>query len=119
MAEIILINPDYYDDIFNKSKVQSAISRGTTPLGLACIAASLLRDGHRVRVLDLNLADDPDGLLKKTVTENKPDFVGITSTTPLIKKAGVPLAPVFWELILPSSLSIEKWNTTTRPSTSG
>lgn len=87
MAKIILINPDYYDDIFNKSKVQSAISRGTTPLGLACIAASLLRDGHNVTVLDLNLADDPDGLLKRTIRESRPDFVGITSTTPLIKKA--------------------------------
>jgi len=87
MAKIILINPDYYEDIFSQSKARSAISRGTTPLGLACIAASLLKDGHKVRVLDLNLADNPDDLFLAAVRNDKPDFVGITATTPLIKKA--------------------------------
>lgn len=87
MAKIILINPNYYDDIFSHSKVRSAISRGTTPLGLACIAASLIKDGHRVKILDLNLSANPDGFLQKTIKDYKPDFAGITSTTPVIKKA--------------------------------
>ncbi len=87
MAEILLINPNYYEDIFGKSKVRSAISRGTTSLGLACIAAPLLRDGHKVKLLDLNLSDDPDKELRKAVAEFSPGLVGITSTTPVIKKA--------------------------------
>jgi len=87
MAKIILINPNYYDDIFKHSKVRSAISRGTIPLGLACIAASLLKDGHRVKILDLNLSVNPEGFLQETIRDFKPDFAGITSTTPVIKKA--------------------------------
>lgn len=87
MSRIILVNPDYYEEIFSKSKVRSAISRGTTQLGLACIAAPLLNKGHTVKILDLNLAKDPEGFLKKNILELKPNFVGITATTPLIMKA--------------------------------
>ncbi|MCX5695221.1 MAG: radical SAM protein [Candidatus Omnitrophica bacterium] len=87
MAKILLLNPNYYYDIFNQSKVRSAVSRGTTPLGLVCIAASLIKDGHGVRILDLNLTDNPDEFLQRAIKDDKPDFVGITSTTPLIKKA--------------------------------
>ena len=87
MAKIILINPNYYDDIFRYAKVRSAVSRGTTPLGLACIAASLIKDGHQVRILDLNLADNSDEALRRAIKEDKPDFAGITCATPVIKKA--------------------------------
>lgn len=87
MSKIILVNPDYYEEIFSKSKVRSAISRGTTQLGLACIAAPLLNKGHAVNILDLNLEDDAEGFLRKNILELKPDFVGITATTPLIIKA--------------------------------
>ena len=87
MSRIILINPNYYDDIFSDSKVRAAISRGTTQLGLACIAAPLLSVGHDAKIVDLNLSDDPERYLKREVAKFKPDFVGITSTTPLIKKA--------------------------------
>jgi len=87
MPRIILVNPDYYEEIFSKSKVRSAISRGTTQLGLACIAAPLLNKGHTVKILDLNLTEDPEGFLKKSVLELRPHFVGITATTPLIMKA--------------------------------
>lgn len=86
MSKIILINPNYYSDIFSDSKFRAAISRGTTQLGLACVAAPLLKAGHKVRMLDLNLSDDPD-ILRKVVARFRPDYAGITSTTPLIKKA--------------------------------
>jgi len=86
MSRVLLVNPNYYDEIFSKSKVRAAISRGTTPLGLACIAAPLVEIGHKVKILNQNLAGNPDGLLRKELAEFKPDFVGLTSTTPLIKK---------------------------------
>lgn len=86
MAKILLINPNYYNDIFLKSKVRSAISRGTIPLGLACIAAPVVKSGHEVLMLDLNLTDEADERLRKTIMEYRPDIVGITSTTPVIKK---------------------------------
>jgi anaerobic magnesium-protoporphyrin IX monomethyl ester cyclase len=87
MPGIILVNPDYYEDIFSKSKVRSAISRGTMHLGLACIGAALLSKGNSVHILDLNLADDPEGFLRDNIARLKPQFVGITATTPLIMKA--------------------------------
>lgn len=86
MSKVILINPDYYDDIFSESKVRAAISRGTTSLGLACVAAPLLNSGHEVRILDLNLSDNANGYLQEEILKFSPEFVGITSTTPLIKK---------------------------------
>lgn len=86
MAKVILVNPDYYDAIFSKSKVRSAISPGTPSLGLACIAAPLLEKGHDVKILNLNLVERPDEYLCSVIKESRPDVVGITSTTPLIKK---------------------------------
>lgn len=53
------------------------------PLGLLSIAAVLEKEGHRVSVLDLNVA--PEDLVKELI--RKPDIVGITATTPLIKEA--------------------------------
>ena len=86
MANVMLINPDYYEAIFSKSKVRSAISRGTPSLGLACLAAPLVQNRHNVKILNLNLVRDPDEYLRGAVMEFKPDLVGLTSTTPLIKK---------------------------------
>lgn len=86
MSKILLINPDYYNHIFSNSRVRAAISRGTTQLGLACIAAPLAESGHEVKVLDLNLSDDPELELRKEIIRFNPEFAAITSTTPLIKK---------------------------------
>lgn len=86
MARIALINPDYYEDIFKRSKVRAALSRGTPPLGLLTIAAPLLQAGHNVKVINLNLKNRLSHDIDDFIREFKPDFVGITSTTPLIKK---------------------------------
>ena len=87
MSRIILINPDYYKDIFVKSKVRSAISRGTVPLGLLSLAGPLLNGGHQVKIVNLNLENNPDYYLEKVIRDFRPEVAGITSTTPIIKKA--------------------------------
>jgi anaerobic magnesium-protoporphyrin IX monomethyl ester cyclase len=87
MSKVILINPDYYEDIFAQSKARAAVSRGVVPLGLASLAAPLLRAGHEVHIVNLNLADDPRASLTAAIIEFRPDFVGITATTPVIYKA--------------------------------
>lgn len=87
MARVALINPNYYEEIFRGSKVRAAISAGTTPLGVASLAASLMKGGHDVRIFDLNIVESPEDYLKNRLKEFKPAFVGITSTTPLIKNA--------------------------------
>jgi len=53
------------------------------PLGILYVAAVLEKENHEVSVLDLNVTPS---LLSKELT-NKPDIVGITATTPLIKEA--------------------------------
>lgn len=87
MAKVLLINPAYYADIFAGSNVRAAVSPGTPPLGLACVAAGLLKAGHEVKLLDLNVSDDPERALETAVRDFAPQYAGITSTTPLIKKA--------------------------------
>lgn len=87
MSRVLLINPDYFEDIFASSKMRAAISRGTIPLGLACLAAPLIQDGHDVSILNLNLADKRTDALMETLNNFRPQFVGVTATTPLIYKA--------------------------------
>ena len=86
MSNVLLINPDYYDDIFTQSKARAAVSRGVIPLGLASLAAPLLLAGHKVRIVNLNLVDNPQVYLADAIKEFRPDVAGITATTPLIYK---------------------------------
>lgn len=84
---ILLINPDYYNRVYSQSKVRFAILRGNIPLGLLYAASPLLSAGYEVKILDLNMADEPDKYLETEVNEFCPDFAGITATTPSIKRA--------------------------------
>jgi anaerobic magnesium-protoporphyrin IX monomethyl ester cyclase len=85
--KILLVNPDYYSSIFSRSRVRAAISRGVISLGLASLAASLMKDGHQVKIVDMNVSSNPANLLREAITGFRPYFIGVTSTTPLIKKA--------------------------------
>lgn len=87
MAKVLLINPASYEDIFSKANVRAAIAPGSPPLGLACVAAGLLAAGHEVKILDLNVSDDPETALEREARGFAPQYAGITSTTPLIHKA--------------------------------
>jgi anaerobic magnesium-protoporphyrin IX monomethyl ester cyclase len=87
MSKVLLVNPNYYDQIFGRASVRAAISRSVMPLGLVTVAAPLLRAGHDVRILDLNLVDGSARELESALREFEPDLVGITATTPLIASA--------------------------------
>jgi anaerobic magnesium-protoporphyrin IX monomethyl ester cyclase len=84
---ILLVNPSYYHDIYDKAKVRVGVSPGAISLGLLCVAASLIENGNNAKLIDLNIVDEPENHLKKELSAFNPDIVGITSTTPLIKKA--------------------------------
>ena len=76
--KVVLINP---------SPPKIWVTPRVVPLGLAYIAAVLEHEGHRVKVLDLNVEKlDQEDLLALLVKE-APDVVGVTATTPLIKQA--------------------------------
>jgi anaerobic magnesium-protoporphyrin IX monomethyl ester cyclase len=77
MSKILLINPPYFGNIYANSKFRVVMSQGTMPLGLCCVAASMIKAGHEVEICDMNVGDVPYfGLW---------DYVGFTSTTPIIR----------------------------------
>ncbi len=51
------------------------------PLGLLYLASALIRAGHRVQVLDLNLDHDPEAALRR-VEQLRPQLVGLSTLAP-------------------------------------
>lgn len=75
---ILLANPSQYE-VYGK-----AMSPNYPPLGLGYLAATLEKEGHTVRILDV----DAEGInVEELIKDFKPDFVGITCTTPTFKSA--------------------------------
>jgi anaerobic magnesium-protoporphyrin IX monomethyl ester cyclase len=68
--KVLLVNPS--SAIWNAPK--------QVPLGLAYLAATLEKEGHKVKILDMNINKDLFPELKRD-----PDVVGFTATTPTIK----------------------------------
>jgi len=84
--KVLLINSNYFEDVYGKSKQKAVLPRGIPVLGLACIAAPLVRSGLRVSILDLNLYDNPKDVLAARLKELKPDVIGLTATTAVVQK---------------------------------
>ena len=82
---LLLISPPY-------SEVYKRVNTGTfgvcqPPLGLAYIASYIQSRGHAVKLFDAGVSIDPAGEIEKLIRDLKPDFVGITATTPQILNA--------------------------------
>lgn len=84
--KVLLINSDYLEDVYRKSKQRAVLSRGIPILGLACIAAPLVKTGYNITILDLNLYDNPKEILTMRLKELKPDVIGLTATTAVVHK---------------------------------
>lgn len=84
--KILLISPDYFRDVYGKSKQRAVLPRGIPILGLACIASPLVKSGYDVSILDLNLYDNPKDALHTRLREYKPDVIGLTATTAVAHK---------------------------------
>lgn len=79
LVNILLVHPSSSFLLRNFSE----ISLPEIPINLASIAAVLERDGHVVRILDLNVVKTKDELVKH-LEEIPFDIIGITATTPVI-----------------------------------
>lgn len=79
MARAALVNPPVETDL------QSHRNHGH--LGLAYIAACLLRDGHQVIVLDCKNEPLSDDEIGRRLADFRPDLVGITAMTHEIHRA--------------------------------
>ncbi len=82
----MLINPPSSLRAYSKSKIKAAIPQ-IPILNLATLAASLLKAGHEVRILDLAISYTPLKDLVRKVKSFQPDFAGVTCTTPLFHEA--------------------------------
>ena len=80
--KVALIVPSFQKLIYEKTKIRVGVPYSPN-LTLATLAAGLLKDGHSVTIIDLNLAESPMEHLRERIAEFKPDYAGITFTTPL------------------------------------
>lgn len=78
MAKVLLINPSSTVNVYNKSRIKIAIAPSLT---FAALGASLLKDNHDVRILDLIFSDNLEGNVRKELESFNPEFVGITIPT--------------------------------------
>ena len=57
---------------------RARILEPTPPIGLSYIATATERAGHEVKFVDLMMSRDPEGDMRRALTEFKPDVVGIS-----------------------------------------
>lgn len=85
MAKILLINPSYKNSYGNgKASVLNPVH---PTLSLMTIAAMARKRGHGVEILDLSYQQYHYAIIKEKILNSKPDFVGVTATTPLMNQA--------------------------------
>lgn len=83
--KVLLVNLPF-EKIYDKTSMKG-VAPSTPPLSLACLAGSLLEDNHQVKIFDFNLYEKGNDAFIECLKDFKPDFVGITFVTPLIKTA--------------------------------
>lgn len=84
MAKILLINPSY---LRTYGTSPAASMNPVFPvLGLAALAGAVRARGHQPEILDLSYQPYDPVALKELIAKSKPDFVGITATTPLVNQ---------------------------------
>lgn len=86
MADVLLINPAYSNIIYRNAKIKVGVPVNPL-LNLAMLAAPLIEAGCKVKILDLDIEDDPDSRLKEELRRSSPRLAGITFTTPLYAEA--------------------------------
>jgi anaerobic magnesium-protoporphyrin IX monomethyl ester cyclase len=81
--KIILINPPYSD---SSQAIKKSAWRAM-PAGLLYLAGILEKKGHRVKIIDMEAMGSTKSDIKIIIKKEDPFFVGITATTPVIKRA--------------------------------
>ncbi len=75
--------------------VEGTISERVYPIGIVILATHLIRAGHQVSLLDMNVEADGYGALKKTLLAERPDVVGLSlrNIDPLANKTSSLIPP--------------------------
>ena len=88
MARVLLVNPPSSIDVYSDSKIRVAITSAPF-VTLGALAGAVLLDNHEVQVADLMIEARPMDVYRELLKNWKPDYVGITFTTPLVSEARV------------------------------
>lgn len=84
--KILLVCPPSTLGIYRKSKVKVGLPE-IPLLSVASLGASLTEAGHDARVVDLSLYKNPRERLLTVLAKFRPDYAGLTFTTPLYNEA--------------------------------
>lgn len=76
--KIIFINPRY-----DETKFRYRVNKIGPALGMAYISSVLLREGHEVKILDMEILQMEWDALPSYLSKESPDLVGIHGTTPI------------------------------------
>ncbi len=83
---ILLVIPPSSIRLYAKSKIKAAVSE-IPYISTAALAATLLQDHNHVKILDLSVQKNNHlHHLQDILNQFKPEFVGVTFTTPLYKE---------------------------------
>ncbi len=78
--KILLVKPRYHEVHYKKMW-----SSKMPPLGILYIASVLLKNDFKVKVLDMEALGYDTDQLREYLLKEKPDVVGVSTTTPIIK----------------------------------
>lgn len=81
---ILLINPSS-KSFYQPAKIKEAAIFSPV-LSLAAIAAPLISKGHKVKIIDANMYNNPKEKIIESLKEFSADYAGITFTTPLYRQ---------------------------------
>ena len=84
---ITLVNPRYSEFYGRFSEAKEMTSSSPPPLGLEYIAAMLEIEGYNVKIIDAEVEKLTVEETVKKIRHTKPDIIGFTATTPVIKRA--------------------------------
>lgn len=82
---ILLVNPPYSHKTY-KEIIRKAGTLQNPVLSLPTIAAPLMEDGHEVKLIDLDIENNPYAQLTDKLKDFDPHYVGVTGTTPMAEQ---------------------------------
>ena len=84
-TRILLINPPVSFDVFYGEWDMSDVKSSSPPIGILSLASVLREYGYPIRVLDAHAENAAISDILKVVADFKPDVVGLTAMTVMIK----------------------------------
>ena len=91
--------------------VEGNLQERVYPIGVVALASSLLRSGHQVEILDMNLGKDPFGSVKGKLQSFLPEVIGFSlrNIDPLANKTSSLIPPFLVTVRMASSLLPLAW----------